>query len=106
MLYCVGEKEASKKMADRSWQTQVEQIEGWQDDLAVLHQRIAPRFARSEVRERVGHYLAGLLAPLERKNGWQMAQAIAERGPPTVSNDCLTLLVGTPGRCATICALT
>jgi FOG: Transposase len=35
---------------------------------------IAGRFARSERRRRVGAYLRGLLAGLERKNGWTLAE--------------------------------
>lgn len=49
-----------------------------------LHERIAHRFGRVEVRARVRHYLAGLLARVERKNGWQLAEAIGERGPQGV----------------------
>ena len=51
--------------------------EAWTD----LHARIAHRFARSEARERAGRYLAGLLERVERKNGWQLAEAIGETGP-------------------------
>jgi SRSO17 transposase len=46
--------------------------------LAELCERIAPRFKRAEVRKRVGRYLRGLLASVERKNGWQMAEELAE----------------------------
>jgi SRSO17 transposase len=46
--------------------------------LAELSERIAPRFKRAEVRKRVGRYLRGLLASVERKNGWQMAEELAE----------------------------
>jgi hypothetical protein len=35
---------------------------------------IAGRFARVEPRRRVGAYLRGLLAGLERKNGWTLAE--------------------------------
>src|SRR5947207_7005850 len=49
-----------------------------------LHERIAHRFGRAEVRARVRRYLAGLLARVERKNGWQLAEAIGERGPQGV----------------------
>jgi len=35
---------------------------------------ISGRFARSEPRRRVGTYLRGLLAGLERKNGWTLAE--------------------------------
>ncbi len=47
--------------------------------LAELAVRIGPRFERAEVRSRVGRYLHGLLASVERKNGWQMAEALGER---------------------------
>lgn len=62
----------------------LEQIAAWQDDLAALHARIAPRFVRAEVRARVGRYLTGLLAPIERRNGWQLAEALGETGPDGV----------------------
>jgi SRSO17 transposase len=53
----------------------------WVDAVAGLHDRIAHRFARSEVRERARRYLVGLLERVERKNGWQLAEAIGEVGP-------------------------
>src|SRR6266581_2544220 len=49
--------------------------------LTELCARIAPRFGRAEVRSRVGRYLRGLLATVERKNGWQLAE---ELGDPNV----------------------
>jgi SRSO17 transposase len=49
--------------------------------LAELHARIAPRFRRAEVRARARHFLEGLLAPVERKNGWQLAEELGEHGP-------------------------
>src|SRR5713226_4938176 len=49
--------------------------------LADLHARIAPRFRRAEVRRRARRFLEGLLAPVERKNGWQMAEELGEHGP-------------------------
>ncbi|HTE19670.1 MAG TPA: IS701 family transposase [Armatimonadota bacterium] len=45
---------------------------------------MAPRFARLEVRVRAGHYLAGLLGAVERRNGWQLAEALGERSPDGV----------------------
>ncbi len=49
--------------------------------LSELHGRIAPRFRRAEVRTRARHFLQGLLAPVERKNGWQLAEELGEHGP-------------------------
>lgn len=55
-------------------------IARWSETLEALHQRIAHRFARVEVRERVRRYLVGLFDRVERKNGWQLAEAIGECG--------------------------
>jgi SRSO17 transposase len=46
--------------------------------LAELLVRIGSHFRRAEVRTRVGRYLQGLLASVERKNGWQMAEELGE----------------------------
>jgi SRSO17 transposase len=46
--------------------------------LTELSGRIGTHVRRAEVRKRVGRYLQGLLAPLERKNGWQMAEELGE----------------------------
>ncbi len=59
-------------------------VERCADALAVLQARIAGRFVRLEARERAGRYLAGLLGRVERKNGWQLAEAIGEAGPQGV----------------------
>ena len=56
----------------------------WSEALEKLHGRIARRFARSEARERVQRYLLGLLGRVERKNGWQLAEAIGEMDPQGV----------------------
>jgi SRSO17 transposase len=42
---------------------------------------MGPIFARSETRERAKMYLRGLLSPLERKNGWQLAEEAGEATP-------------------------
>ncbi len=44
----------------------------------------AGRFRRAEVRERARRYLAGLLDRVDRKNGWQLAEHLGERGPQGV----------------------
>ena len=62
-------------------QAQREEIAGWQAGLEALHARIAARFRRAEVRGRVRRYLGALLLPLERKNGWQVAEELGEAGP-------------------------
>lgn len=63
---------------------QIAQITTWGDALTALHDRIGPHFRRPEVRERAGRFLAGLLAPVERRNGWQLAEQLGERSPDGV----------------------
>lgn len=63
---------------------QLMQIAQWQAELDELDARIAPRFARPEVRARAGRFLAGLLGPVERRNGWRLAEQLGERTPDGV----------------------
>ena len=46
-----------------------------------VQERMGPHVRRAEVRRRVRRFLEGLLAPVERKNGWQLAEALGEQGP-------------------------
>jgi SRSO17 transposase len=62
----------------------VAEVKNWAAGLEQLHARIAPRFARSEQRGRALTYLKGLLSPLQRKNGWQLAEVAGERTPDGV----------------------
>lgn len=62
----------------------VEQVESWSDGIAGLHARIGHRFGRSEPRDRALDYLRGLLAPLERKNGWTLAEQVGRLRPDGV----------------------
>jgi SRSO17 transposase len=52
-----------------------------QNGLTALHARLAPHFRRREARERARRYLEGLLEHIERKNSWQLAEALGEGGP-------------------------
>jgi SRSO17 transposase len=49
--------------------------------LDALFARVAGRFGRVEPRRQARLYLMGLLAPLERKNGWQLAEAAGDAAP-------------------------
>src|SRR3954468_22080697 len=59
-------------------------IGDWSKAFGELHRRMGHRFCRSEARERARRYLVGLLGRVERKNGWQLAEAIGERDPQGV----------------------
>ncbi len=60
---------------------EVAALERWSEALVEVHARVAHRFRRVEVRERAGRSLAGLLARVERKNGWPLAEAMGEADP-------------------------
>ena len=53
----------------------------WVAELERLGARLAPRFGRVEPRRRALAYLRGLLAPVECKNGWQLAEAAGDLTP-------------------------
>jgi hypothetical protein len=59
----------------------VRQVESWRGVLADLHAWFASRFAPSEPRGRALEYMAGLVVPLERKNGWSLAERAGETHP-------------------------
>jgi SRSO17 transposase len=56
-------------------------VHGWAADLGALAARVGRHVARAEPRRRVLAYLQGLLSPVERKNGWQLAEAAGEPAP-------------------------
>ena len=57
------------------------EAEDWAEELEAVAGRIAPRFGRAEPRRRALAYLQGLLAPLERKYGWHLAEAAGDPTP-------------------------
>lgn len=56
-------------------------IEGWIRGLMDVHARIASYFERAEPCQHVLAYLKGLLGPVERKNGWQIAEWVGDLTP-------------------------
>jgi SRSO17 transposase len=56
-------------------------LDRWSSDFQDFHSRFASFFARSEPREASRQYLRGLLAPVQRKNCWQMAEVVGEQDP-------------------------
>ena len=49
-------------------------IGAWAMSLLHLQQRLAPSFARPEVRQHALLYLQALVSEIPRKNGWQIAE--------------------------------
>jgi hypothetical protein len=67
-------------------------VPGWDEEGWVVGQgeaeweplslRLARHLGRVEMRERALAYVRGVLSPaVERKNGWQLAEALGEAGP-------------------------
>ena len=63
-----------------------EDAERWAAGLEGVIERIGARFGRVEPRRRALAYLRGLLSPVERKNGWQLAEAAGDRTPDGVQD--------------------
>ncbi|MCA1612654.1 MAG: IS701 family transposase [Acidobacteria bacterium] len=59
----------------------VEEAKRWAQGLEAVAERIRGRFPRSESRERATAYLRGLISPVERKNGWQLAEEAGDETP-------------------------
>jgi SRSO17 transposase len=59
----------------------IEELEAWQEDFEQFHARFADLFERCESREQAKKYLRGLLAQADRKNSWQVAEAVGDRIP-------------------------
>ena len=78
----------------RKWVRQAK-VDAGEAGLEELHMRIAPRFACSEPRERVLAYVRGLLAPLEKKNSWRLAERAGEVIPDGMQRLCATMCVAT-----------
>jgi SRSO17 transposase len=63
-----------------------EDTERWAQGLEEVMDRIRLRFGRVEPRRRALAYLRGLLSSVERKNGWQLAEAAGDRTPDGVQD--------------------
>ncbi|MFD7532743.1 IS701 family transposase [Streptomyces sp. NPDC059849] len=57
------------------------EVSSWAGELSALQGRFLHRFSRSEPRESALACMRGLIAPLERKNGWTSAEEAGHAGP-------------------------
>ena len=60
----------------RQWEMELEKVTEW----------IEPRFVRPEIRSRAVSYLKGLMASVERKNVWQLAEFAGELSPTNIQH--------------------
>src|SRR5262244_3720548 len=59
----------------------IDTVRAWLLELTDVERRMSARFPRWDARRRAGAYLRGLLSPVERKNGWQIAEANGDDTP-------------------------
>lgn len=58
-----------------------EQVWGWNDDFREFFLGFSHWFSRADVRWQALKYLRGLLAPIERRNGWTLAEQAGDATP-------------------------
>ena len=73
---------------------EVVEVARWAEGIERVHECIARRFRRPELRRRALDYRRGLLSPVERKNGWQLAEQAGDATPDGVQRQ----YSGTAGR--------
>ena len=59
----------------------VDTVRAWLLELTDVERRIGAQFPRWDARQRAGASLRGLLSPVERKNGWQLAEVNGDDTP-------------------------
>jgi SRSO17 transposase len=60
---------------------ELSELDEWASDFEAFHGRFAPLFGRRETREQAVKYLHGLISAVERKNSWQLAEAVGDKTP-------------------------
>jgi SRSO17 transposase len=64
----------------------LEALSEWSATLKTFGQKLGKHFARSEARQAAFDYIQALLSPVERKNGWQMAEQVGYSNPYRVQH--------------------
>ena len=59
----------------------VEMLDEWGADFVAFHDRFAGVFRRTEPRAQAAKYLRGLMSQVQRKNSWQVAEAVGDHIP-------------------------
>jgi SRSO17 transposase len=71
----------SEEETKKAVEATIEEAQAWAKGLHQIADRIRRHFPRSEPRHRALAYLKGLLSPIERKNGWQLAEQAGDETP-------------------------
>jgi len=56
-------------------------LASWRKEFEAFHARFSSVFSREESRQHASEYMRGLMAPVERKNGWQIAEQAGHARP-------------------------
>jgi SRSO17 transposase len=76
---------AEERLPHETWDEEGWVVSQGEAEWARWAEQLRRYFGRGEVRERALRYIQGLLSPqIERKNGWQMAEAMGEATPDGV----------------------
>lgn len=59
----------------------LEALSQWSATLKTFQQKLGKHFVRAEARQAGFNYIQALLSPVERKNGWQMAEQAGYSNP-------------------------
>ncbi len=62
------------------------EVQRWLVELGKVSERLSDRFIRPEVKLRCEIYLEGLLAQVDRKNGWQLAEHAGDASPKNIQH--------------------
>lgn len=64
----------------------LETLSHWSNTLKSFHHRLGRHFGRSETRQAAFKYIQAILSPVERKNGWQVAEQVGDANPYRVQH--------------------
>jgi SRSO17 transposase len=62
----------------------IEQVQAWDEEFQEFFMGFSHRFSRVETRWQARKYLRGLMAPLERRNGWTLAEQAGDETPDSM----------------------
>ena len=65
-------------------EVQLPKLDALGEDFEAFQARFASLFARSEPRRKAVEYIRALMGPVERRNGWQIAEAVGDARPDSM----------------------
>jgi SRSO17 transposase len=69
-----------------SWDVSERDVQRWGRELQRVCEQMSARFGRVEVQRRAPLYLQGLIAQVDRKNGWQLANYLGDETPKNLQH--------------------